>query len=27
VEDEQVGAFIHHAIERATSDQRGNPGP
>ncbi len=27
VEDEQVGAFIHHAIERATSDQRGHPRP
>ena len=27
VEDEQVGAFIHHAIDRATSDQRGNPRP
>ena len=27
VEDEQVGAFIHHAIERAASDQRGHPRP
>jgi homoserine O-acetyltransferase len=27
VEDEQVGTFIHHAIERATSDQRGHPRP
>ena len=27
VEDEQVEAFIHHAIERATSDQRGHPRP
>ena len=27
VEDEQVGAFIHHAIERVASDQRGHPGP
>ncbi len=27
VEDEQVGAFIHHTIERATSDQRGHPRP
>tara|TARA_A100001388_G_C28738950_1_gene485768 strand:- start:1013 stop:1510 length:498 start_codon:yes stop_codon:yes gene_type:complete len=27
VEDEQVGAFIHHAIERSTSVQRPNPRP